>query len=142
MFIVINKLNLIIYFFENMATAFFNISFSISNSWFFFCNFSISSLLVVIPVDVVMVPYFFLHCVILVLVMPYYLAISLIVLSLLVSQRLTIIFLNSSSCFAHSFFIDTSSVSCDNYYITAFKFLWIYVEFLDTFFEKVYLGRI
>ena len=45
----------------------------------------------------------------------------------LYAKGLTIIFLNSSSCFAYSFFIDTSSASSDNYYTTAFKFLGLYI---------------
>ena len=61
MFIVIDKLYLILYFFENMATAFFNISFSNSTSCSFFLSLIISSLLVVSPVDVVIVPYFFIQ---------------------------------------------------------------------------------
>ena len=35
--------------------------------------------------------------------------------------------MNSSLCFAYSFFIDTSSVSIDNYYITTFKFSCLYI---------------
>ena len=44
-----------------MATAFFNISFSNSTSCNFFFSFNISSLLVTSPVDVIIVPYFFIH---------------------------------------------------------------------------------
>ena len=55
----------------NMATAFFNISFSNSTSRSCFFNFIISSLLVTSPVDVVIVPYLFIQFLILAWDTPY-----------------------------------------------------------------------
>lgn len=54
-----------------MATAFFNISTSCSSSRFFFCSFNISSLVVVSPVDVVIVLYFFIQLSIVLFPTPY-----------------------------------------------------------------------
>ena len=70
-FIIINKFYFVIYFFENMATAFFNISTSCSNSLFFFCSLRISSLFVFSPVDVVIVLNFFIQPSIVLFPTPY-----------------------------------------------------------------------